>query len=84
MILTGGGSQLSGLVPAVEKILDIPARLGLVQGAGGPSDILNDPGYATAIGLLTYKQMGEGAKSHRTLQSIPMSRKIKQWWGGLF
>jgi cell division protein FtsA len=84
MILTGGGSQLNGLVPAVEQILEIPARLGLVQGAAGTVEILNDPSYATAIGLLTYKHLGEWTRSHRAAQRVPVSRKLRQWWGGLF
>jgi len=84
VILTGGGSQLSGLVSAVEKILDVPARLGLVQGVGGSSEILNDPSYATAIGLLTYKHFGEWTRSHRSEQRLTLAKKIRHWWGDLF
>ncbi len=65
VILTGGGALLTGMAGAAEQILELPVRLGLPQGLAGPADILGHPSYATALGLLHYRHVGEWARSRR-------------------
>jgi cell division protein FtsA len=65
VILTGGGSLLQGMTGAAEQILEMPVRPGLPQGLTGPADILGHPSYATALGLLHYRHLGEWARSRR-------------------
>jgi cell division ATPase FtsA len=50
---------------AAEQILEMPVRPGLPQGLTGPADILGHPSYATALGLLHYRHLGEWARSRR-------------------
>ncbi|MFH1367529.1 MAG: cell division protein FtsA [Elusimicrobiota bacterium] len=52
VIITGGGSQLEGLIQAAEQAMNSSARIGLPQDYTGPDEILSNPSYATAIGLL--------------------------------
>jgi cell division protein FtsA len=52
-VVTGGGSLMHGMVSAAEKILEIPARHGLPQNLVGLPEILSNPTYATALGLLS-------------------------------
>jgi cell division protein FtsA len=77
VILTGGGAQLQGLAAAAEQILDLPVRLGLPQGMRGPADILSHPGYATAMGLVTYRHDGEWSRSRRATRRIGLGQRFK-------
>jgi cell division protein FtsA len=52
VIITGGGSQLEGLMQACEQSLNSSARIGLPQDVTGPDEIISNPSFATAIGLL--------------------------------
>lgn len=54
LVLTGGGSELRGLVEMGDFILDLPVRMGLPQRTGGLTDVVNQASYATAVGLLLY------------------------------
>jgi cell division protein FtsA len=65
VILTGGGSLLKGMAGAAEQILELPVRHGLPQGLAGRAEILGHPSYATALGLLHYRHLGEWARSRR-------------------
>jgi cell division protein FtsA len=54
VVLTGGSAMLEGLVEMAEQIFNLPARLGYPQNVGGLSDVVNNPMYATAVGLVLY------------------------------
>jgi cell division protein FtsA len=54
LVLTGGSSVLEGLVEMAEQVFNMPVRLGYPIGVGGLSDVVNNPMYATAVGLLLY------------------------------
>jgi cell division protein FtsA len=63
VVLTGGGSMLTGAVELAGDILKMPARLGLpirFANLGGLVDEYRAPAYATAIGLVL-----EGDKRER-------------------
>jgi len=64
LVLTGGTANLPGLDELGQSILRIPVRQGrpLNTGIYGISDILQDPAYATTVGLLLWPVRGkEGA-----------------------
>lgn len=54
VVLTGGSSQLDGLVEMGEFIFDIPVRKGAPGKIGGLTDVVKGAEYATAVGLLLY------------------------------
>ena len=54
VILTGGGSQLDGLLEMAEQIFDAGVRYGLPRGLGGLVDVISSPSWTTASGLLRY------------------------------
>jgi cell division protein FtsA len=56
IILTGGGSRLISLTELCEDILRRPARLGIPMGLAGLPVELQEPEYATAIGMVFYTQ----------------------------
>lgn len=53
MVLTGGASKVRGAVELAERIFDVPVRLGVPRGLPEKHD-LNNPMYATSVGLLRY------------------------------
>jgi cell division protein FtsA len=64
LVLTGGTANLPGLEESGQSLLRIPVRKGrpLNTGIYGISDILQDPAYATALGLILWPVRGkEGA-----------------------
>jgi cell division protein FtsA len=64
LVLTGGTANLPGLDELAQSLLRIPVHKGrpLNKGIYGISDILQDPAYATAVGLLLWPVRGkEGA-----------------------
>jgi cell division protein FtsA len=53
-VLTGGGSQLPGMLDVTESQLRVPARVGVpVRLSNMPVELVN-PGFSTAIGMLLY------------------------------
>jgi len=54
IVLTGGTSQLPGIVEVATKILETPSRAELPRGVGGMVDSVNSPIYATSVGLVKF------------------------------
>jgi cell division protein FtsA len=63
IVLTGGGAMLEGMAEIAEQIFDLPIRRGSPSGLGGLADHVNNPAFATAVGLVMY--------AHRTRQAEP-------------
>ncbi len=61
VVLTGGGSQLAGLLEMAGQIFDSSGRYGLPQGLGGLIEVIHSPIWAAAAGLLIYGQHAEQA-----------------------
>ena len=54
IVLTGGGSILEGMPEIAEQIFDLPIRRGCPVGVGGLADHVNNPTFATPVGLVLY------------------------------
>ena len=54
LVLTGGASQLEGLVEMGEFVCEVPVRKGLPERIGGLADVVKNPECATTVGLLVY------------------------------
>lgn len=59
MVLTGGGSQLNGVVEAARRILARNVRLGRPLGISGMPENARGPAFAAVVGLLIYPQVAE-------------------------
>jgi len=64
VVLTGGTSKMEGAMELAEEIFHMPVRVGAPQYAQGLSDIIRNPIYATAVGLLIFGARDEQADAH--------------------
>ncbi len=87
VVLTGGTASMEGVAELAEEIFHMPVRLAVPQGVTGLSDVVNNPIYATAVGLLLYgfkqQELGLGS-SRRTDQPENLWERIKTWFKGNF
>ena len=51
-MLVGGSSQIPGLAEYTKEKLQLAARMGLLQPIGGLTENVQNPSYATAVGLM--------------------------------
>jgi cell division protein FtsA len=58
-VVTGGSALLEGVPEVAESIFNLPTRLGKPMGISGLVDVVNNPMYATGVGLVMY-----GARNH--------------------
>lgn len=76
LVVTGGGSLLTGITEIAEQEFDLPARLGKPTGIGGLVDVVSSPSFSTAIGLIKFGQV-EG-RSQGTQSEAGMKKVFKR------
>jgi len=54
VILTGSAVKMSGMVDVARNILGLPVQIGFPTGLSGVIDKIDDPGFATATGLVLW------------------------------
>lgn len=88
IVLTGGASQLKGVIGLAEKIFNCPVRLGIPQHIIGLKEVTTNPMYATGVGLLMHgiKQQKMGNIQMPTLNNgvKGIFRRMQDWFQGNF
>lgn len=87
VVLTGGTSKMEGVVELAEEIFHMPVRLASPQRVTGLSDVVNNPMYATGVGLLIsgLNQRETGmTSSGKTAPAEGVVSKLKNWFTGNF
>jgi cell division protein FtsA len=84
IVLTGGTSKMEGVVELAEEIFHMPVSIGKPSHVTGLTDIVRNPIYATAVGLLQYgaKQIREEVVAPPTENMSSMVGKVKSWFLG--
>ncbi|HID32293.1 MAG TPA: hypothetical protein EYP24_02825 [bacterium (Candidatus Stahlbacteria)] len=54
VVITGGTSHLNRIEELTEKIFEMPVKKGVPRPVGGLTDVIQDPVYATGLGLVLY------------------------------
>ena len=86
IILTGGASLLRGSAELAEQIFDMPVKIGYPRGfGGGLTDIINNPAYATVLGLILYgvdglDSTGQYGRSDRSKVLKGIANNLKRWF----
>ena len=84
IVLTGGGSQIDGLVDCAERVFQTQVRIGQPLEVTGLTDYVKEPYQATAVGLLHY---GKESQLHDDEDYVPnkqqsfttVMKKFKNW-----
>jgi cell division protein FtsA len=81
VVLTGGASQLEGILEMAEFLFDVPVRRGTPGKVGGLTEIVRSPAFATAVGLLLFglSQKGYTEAVPMALASSSTERKNQTW-----
>ena len=65
IVITGGTALLDGITDVAESIFNLPTRLGRPAGISGLVDVVNNPMYATGVGLVLYGARMQPSKKFR-------------------
>jgi len=66
IVITGGGANLPGIVELTQAITRLPVRIGIPPALNGVSNaLLNDPAYATSVGLVLWKMKNDNSTQQR-------------------
>lgn len=87
IVLTGGSSKMEGAVELAEEIFHVPVRLGVPQYVEGLVDVVRNPIYATAVGLLLYgKEAAEVQAGAAAAKAgiFGVFDRMKAWFQGNF
>lgn len=87
LVLTGGAAKIEGATEFAEDIFQMPVRLGYPMHITGLKEYVQDPAYASVVGLLLYgktmrseqKQTGSGQHGVSSLL-----KRISSWFKGEF
>ena len=79
VVLCGGGARVPGIQQLAEDIFQLPAQLGKTNSISGLKSALDQPEFATAIGLAKY---GSFQQKRRTGRGF-FSRAMRETFGGL-
>lgn len=83
MVITGGTALLSDVIEIAESVFNLPCRLGTPQGIGGLVDVVNNPMYATGVGLVLYGARYQSEKKFRIRDSNIFNRvmnRMRRWF----
>jgi cell division protein FtsA len=83
IVLTGGTALLEDAVEMADVVLGMPARLGKPRGIGGLVDVVNNPMYATGVGLVLYGAKNQDHKKFRIRDANIFNRlidRMKRWF----
>lgn len=77
VVVTGGGARTAGAAESARRMLSMPVRIGMPAGITGLIDDVENPAFATAVGLLSYakgfKESGESSMLGGILQPFNLN-----------
>jgi len=82
VLLCGGGAKIDGIVGLTKDVLRLPAQVEVPYCAKGMPEVIEDPGFATAIGLAVNGMKMEGNRNTSSKFSLSIKKTlidIKGW-----
>ena len=82
IVLTGGSAVMQGMVELGEEIFHMPVRIGVPRYAGGLAEVVRNPRYATAVGLLLdgVEQHQRGLVSRQNGSVKVVLSRMREWF----
>jgi len=72
IVITGGGANIPGIVEMTQAITRVPVRVGIPPALNGVSNaLLNNPAYATSVGMVLWKMKNDSSSSQRWASAKP-------------
>lgn len=85
LVITGGTAKMEGAVEFAEEVFQMPVRVGAPHSVKGLVEYVDDPAYATAVGLLQYgKQSSNNKNKPGRTGEESMIKRIQSWFKGEF
>jgi cell division protein FtsA len=70
IVITGGCANLHGILEMTQGLTRLPVRIGVPSSLNGVSSaLLNDPAFATSVGLLLWKMKNESTAGEKARQT---------------
>ena len=85
IVLTGGSSNMQGVVELAEEVFHVPVRVGTPQYVGGLVELVRNPIYATGVGLLLYglrQQLDRTQMKRIDSGATSIWNRMKSWFQG--
>ncbi len=79
VLICGGGARVAGIQKLAEQIFELPASLGKTNSINGLKSALDQPEFATAIGLVKFGSFEQKKKATNS----SLARSLKQTFSGL-
>ena len=86
-VLTGGTSKMEGVVEFAEEVFQMPVRIASPLAIQGLKEYVNDPSYATVVGLLHYGMQAHesGVKEKNKSEGVTgLWSRLHAWFKGEF
>jgi cell division protein FtsA len=88
-VITGGASLMEGTAELAEKILQLPVRIGSPKKIGGLTDVVSNPSYSTAVGLVLMGMQTQDPQPAKKPSSLAAGEdmfnnvldRMKKWFG---
>jgi cell division protein FtsA len=83
LVITGGSALLEGTIELAESVFNVPTRLGRPRGITGLVDVVNNPMFATGVGLVLYGAKNQASKKFRIRDKNIFNRlmsRMKRWF----
>ncbi|CAM3674672.1 MULTISPECIES: cell division protein FtsA [Pseudoalteromonas] len=86
LVITGGSAKMQGAQEVAEDIFQMPVRIGKPIGIKGLTDYVDDPAYATAVGLLQYGRSLQSMNAQKSKVDAEGSwwNRVTKWFQGEF
>lgn len=84
IVFTGGGSLIKGICPLANEVLGMDAKIGYPRGlTGGLVNEVNNPIYATGVGLVLHALKTSGSSGHAMVPSSSQGSNVEKVMGKL-
>jgi len=83
LVITGGSSDMQGMVELGEEVFHLPVRMGRPHYIGGLAELVNTPRFATCVGLLlagTEQYQRHQLANTQTGSMTQILNKMKSWF----
>jgi cell division protein FtsA len=87
VVITGGCSQMQGMVELGEEVFHMPVRLGIPDYKGGLAEVVRNPRFSTGVGLLLIGMQQQQRRELVKLQSGSFQSvlgRMRNWFQGNF